>query len=89
MAGLAMAPMIASVASVALSASDSNHRSRTVRAGPVRISTASEAAGPSLRNARPSESRFQMSPGPGERTSGGVMVSVGSITSATRSSIAS
>ena len=84
-----MAPMMASVASVAFSASDSNQRSRMVRAGPVRISTASDAAGPSRRKARPSETSAPRSRNPGRRRSGGVMVSVGSTTAATRSSIAS
>ncbi len=40
------APMIASVASVALSASDSNQRSRIGRAAPVSISTAAGRSSP-------------------------------------------
>src|SRR5262245_32953918 len=42
----------------------------------------------SRRNARPSESRLRTSPSRGRSRSGGVIVSVGSMTSATRSSIA-
>ena len=87
--GLAIAPMTASVASVPFSSSDSNQRSRIGRAAPVRISTASPAASPSRRNERPSESIVRRSRGRGCSRSGGAIVSVGSTTAATRSSIAS
>ena len=87
--GLAMAPMMASVASVALSWSDSNQRSSRVRADPVRISTASEAAEPRRLNDRPSVRSDQRSRTPGRRTFGGVAVIVGSTKAATRSSMAS
>ena len=84
-----MAPIMASVASVPLSCSDSNQRSRIGRAAPVRISTASLMAGPSWRKARPSWKSFQKSLRPGLSKLGGVIVNVGSITLATRSSMAS
>ena len=51
--GEAIAPMMASVASVVLSASDSNQRSRICRAGAVRISKASLMAGPMACNGLP------------------------------------
>ena len=87
--GLAMAPMMASVARVALSSSDSNQRSSRARAGPVRMSTASEAAEPRRRNDRPRVTSDQRSRTPGRRTFGGVAVIVGSMKAATRSSMAS
>jgi hypothetical protein len=87
--GLAMAPMIASVASVAFSSSDSNQRSRIGRAAPVRISTASPAAAPSRRNERPRVKSVRRSRRRGLSRSGGLIVNVGSMTSAIRSSIAS
>ena len=53
--GDAAAPMIASVASGARSCSDSNQRSSTERASPVRISIArAPSSGPSFLNASPS-----------------------------------
>ena len=85
--GAAKAPMIASVANVPLSSSDSNQRSRMVRAGPVRTSIASLSSVPSLRNELPSCNIVHAPPMPGLMTLGGVMCSVGSTTEATRSSI--
>ena len=85
----AIAPMIASVASVALSCSDSNQRSRIGRAAPVRISTASPGRVTELPERAPQLSSVRRSPSRGRSRSGGVMVSVGSTTAATRSSIAS
>ena len=81
--------MMASVASVPFSSSDSNQRSRIGRAAPVRISTASPVASPSCRKDRLSVISVRRSPSRGFRRSGGAIVRVGSTTAATRSSIAS
>ena len=54
-----------------------------------KVSTASPAPSPSRRKARPSESSVRRSPIPGLSRSGAAIVSVGSTTAATRSSIAS
>jgi hypothetical protein len=53
MDGEAIAPMIASVASVTLSCSDSNQRSRIGVAAPARISTAFWPSCPSFRKPSP------------------------------------
>ncbi len=87
--GEAIAPMMASVASVTLSCSDSNHRSRIGVAAPARISTAFWPSCPSLRNPSPILASWIRFPGRSDHGLGGVIVSVGSRKSATRSSIAS
>ena len=87
--GDAIAPMIASVASVTLSCSLSNQRSRIGVAAPVRISTAFCPSVPSFTNASPSLASAARLPGLKDQGLGGVMISVGSRKSATRSSIAS
>ncbi len=87
--GEAIAPMIASVASVTLSCSLSNQRSRIGVAAPVRISTAFCPSVPSLTNARPSFASWSRLPGRSDQGLGGVITRVGSRKSATRSSIAS
>ena len=79
--------MIASVASVAFSWSDSNQRSRMVRAAPVRISMAAAPSLPSRRKPSASFRSAHRSPGRPDHGSGGVCTSVGSMKSATRSSI--
>ncbi len=87
--GDAVAPMTASVASVALSRSDSNQRSRTTRAGAVRISAASPAVAPRRRQRQPIRNSAHRSRGPGRSRSGGRISSSGSTASATRLNSAS
>jgi hypothetical protein len=81
--------MTASVASVALSCSDSNQRSRIGRAAPVRISAAAVMSLPRLRAFNPSLPSVHRSLRLLLIGSGGTMSSVGSSNAATRSSIAS
>jgi len=89
MDGDAIAPMMASVARVTLSCSDSNQRSRIGVAAPVRISIAFWPSAPSLAKAIPSLASFMRFPGRNDHGFGGVWTSVGSRKEATRSSIAS
>ena len=87
--GAMNAPMIASVAIVPLSSSLSNQRSRIGRAAPVSTSIASPMPGPSRCSARPILPASSSCPRLGRKRLGGICVSVGSTTEATRSSIAS
>ena len=87
--GAAIAPITASVASVTLSCSDSNQRSRIGRAAPVRISMASVICGPRFWKERPSLNSFHRPPRPGRTRFGGIIGRVGSTTAATRWSICS
>ena len=89
MEGDAIAPMMASVASAILSSSDSNQRSRMGRAAPVRISIACGPVVPSLRKLHPSFASCARLRGRSAQGLGGVRSRVGSMKSATRSSIAS
>jgi hypothetical protein len=87
--GEAIAPMIASVANVTFSCSDSNQRSRIGVAAPARISTAFCPSVPSRTKPSPSFASCTRLAGRSDHGLGGVITSVGSRKSATRSSIAS
>ncbi len=89
MEGLAMAPMMASVARVALSSTDSNQWSSRGRAAPASTSIASGAPGPRRAKERPRARSCRSPRRPGRSRFGGAMVKVGSMKAATRSSIAS
>ena len=88
--GEAMAPMMASVASVAFTSSDSNQRSRMVRAGAVRISTARGPVRAQLQEAPAGAGEAQEVAGAARRRGRAASrASVGSMARAIRSSMAS